>query len=67
MKVTINDKIYEFGTAPSLVDVLNRLDLKSISGIAIAVNENIIQKAKWSEYIVNENDRITIIKATQGG
>jgi len=37
------------------------------SGIAIAVNEVVISKTKWSHYTLKENDKILIITATQGG
>ena len=37
------------------------------SGIAVAVNEEILPRADWHEYQVKENDNILIITATQGG
>ena len=36
-------------------------------GIAIAINQQVISKDRWSSYIINENDKVMIIKATQGG
>ena len=45
------------------------VDLSNISqkGIAIAINETIIQKANWSSTLLKENDALLIIQATQGG
>lgn len=37
------------------------------SGIAVAVNEEIIPKTNWDTYQVQDNDNILIITATQGG
>ena len=37
------------------------------NGIAIAVNENVIPKKEWTNYLLKEHDKILIIKATQGG
>lgn len=37
------------------------------SGIAVALNEDVIQKDHWEETLLSENDRILVITATQGG
>ena len=43
-------------------------DLKiATNGIAIAINQSIIKKENWSEQLLQNNDNILIIKATQGG
>lgn len=36
-------------------------------GLAIAVNNTIVPKTKWSEVELQENDNIVIIKAACGG
>ncbi len=41
--------------------------LSNINGIAVALNERVIQKLDWTSTILNEKDKILIIKATQGG
>ncbi len=46
--------------------ILEQLNNKT-KGIAVAVNEIVITKNQWENYILNENDKILIIKATQGG
>jgi len=50
----------------SLEALLNNLSI-SLQGIAVAINNQIITKAAWSNTLLNENDNITIIQATQGG
>lgn len=37
------------------------------SGIAVALNEDVIQKNNWENTLLSENDRILVITATQGG
>jgi len=66
MEVTVNnDKqiLEEFSNIQSMIDQLN-ID---VNGIAIAVNLTVVSKAEWSKTELQENDNITIIKATQGG
>lgn len=36
-------------------------------GIAIAVNEEVIPKSEWKNYILKNNDRLLLIIAAQGG
>lgn len=67
MEIIINEKTYGFATVPTLSEMLLHLGIKSPAGIAIAVNDCIIQKSLWSEYFLNDKDNITVIKATQGG
>lgn len=36
-------------------------------GIAVALNQNIVAKSRWSEHVIRPGDQVMIIKATQGG
>ena len=36
-------------------------------GIAVAVNGEVIPKTNWSTHLLNNNDEVLLIKATQGG
>jgi sulfur carrier protein len=36
-------------------------------GIAIAINNQVISKNQWGQHLIQEQDDILIIKATQGG
>jgi len=36
-------------------------------GIAIAINDAVISKSRWSEQELQDGDRIEIVRATQGG
>lgn len=46
------------------------IDLKvgdAQKGLAVAVNQNVVPKNRWNDKLLQENDEILIIKATQGG
>ena len=66
MKVYINNKEFELENNSTLMLLLEQSNLV-IPGIAVAVNSSVIQKTKWNECILNDNDKITIIKAACGG
>ena len=39
----------------------------SVSGIAVAVNDMVVPRARWKEYELADGDSVEIITATQGG
>ena len=67
MEVYVNNKLQEMQGTPNLSDVLDVLNIQSQKGIALAVNNNVIPRTDWPKYQLNPNDKITLIKATQGG
>lgn len=64
--VYVNKEKITFQNQPSIKEVLSQFNV-SDKGIAIAVNEHIISKENWSSALLNEQDQVLIIKATQGG
>jgi sulfur carrier protein len=68
MIVYLNNEQFEFSNAKSIAEIIaNELNLNNPKGVAIAVNQEVIPKSGWDKYMIKENDRVTIIKATQGG
>ena len=67
MEVIINHNKTELKETSSLFSLLQLQDLSEKKGIAVAVNNKVIPRSKWDSHILNSNDSITIIKATQGG
>ena len=67
MTIFINDekKIVESGI--TLSELINEISLSDKKGIALALNGNVIQKSKWSEQALKDNDKVLIISATRGG
>ncbi|HTA28188.1 MAG TPA: sulfur carrier protein ThiS [Bacteroidia bacterium] len=66
MKIIMNDTPIELNVS-TLELALSNSGVNDIKGLAVAVNDTIIPRAIWSTYNLNENDTITIIRATQGG
>jgi len=65
--VSINNKACSVEKNSSLVKVLEQNGINSQKGIAVAVNNTVVPKTEWQSRILNENDKVTIIRATQGG
>jgi len=67
MNIYINNEPRDIAGNPSIADVLTTLDITARNGIAIAINNNVIPRAEWTGHSLRDEDRIMIIKATQGG
>ncbi len=50
-----------------MLDVLTNLSLSNKTGMAVAVNTEVIPKRNWDEFILKESDDLIIIEAAQGG
>ena len=67
MQLTINNKTEKLLAGNKLSELLSQLGLAEKRGIAVAVNNAVISKPEWTNHELNENDKITIIRPTQGG
>jgi len=67
MEISINQQRTEIPERFSVEQLLSFLFADSKKGIAIAINQAIIPKTEWPIHILNPEDKITLIKATQGG
>ena len=50
-----------------LSDLLAARGIAEPRGLAVAVNDAVVPRAQWPTLAVQPHDRITIIRATQGG
>jgi len=67
MNVFVNNEPKEVQNQTTINQLLTDLNLNSAKGIAVAVNNQVVPKLTWEKFNVTENDKVTIIKATQGG
>lgn len=65
MNITVNGESHQF-KGKNLSDLIAELNLRE-GGFAVAVGQNIIPRAKHSDFYIKDNDEITIITATHGG
>lgn len=68
MELKINHQKKVFDQPPSSLEGLMQLEAPRMSkGVAVAVNNEVIPKEQWSSRLLQENDSVLIITATQGG
>ena len=66
VEIFINNATHTFSQEIDLVEMLKQLSLSS-QGVAIAINDTVIPKSEWQVHTLKNQDKITLIQATQGG
>ena len=66
MKLLVNSEQKDF-SGKNISELAQSLNMSSANGIAFAVNEKVVPKNEWGRFQLKDNDKILIIKATQGG
>lgn len=66
MQIEVNGEIKEIANPSTLKSVVDTM-LTDTKGTAVAVNNSVVPKAEWETCQLNENDKVLLIKATQGG
>lgn len=67
MKVLINGKETITPDGSTINTLLHSLEIATDTPIAVAVNNNVIERAEWEAVVIKENDNIIIISAICGG
>lgn len=66
MKVTINDKEFCVAQGATLSEALQGAGV-ALEGVAVAVGGSVVPRGQYAEKILQEDDKILIIKAFYGG
>jgi len=66
MQVQFNDQYIET-TASTLQELLEEMMLSTKTGIAVAINDFVVQRTLWNTKTLNEQDVILVITAAAGG
>ena len=66
MNLLINSVPKQF-SGKNISELVKTLNMSNTNGIALAVNEKVVPKNEWEKFQLSDNDKILIIKATQGG
>ena len=64
--VIVNEIRIEIEENTNISQLLQKTNT-AISGIAIAINNQIVSKTNWETQQFNNNDNVLIIRASQGG
>lgn len=66
MQIILNDAAYDCAPSSTLAQLLTQLDLPN-QAMAVAVNRRVIRRADWPSCVLNEHDRVDIVRAIGGG
>ncbi|WP_313190525.1 sulfur carrier protein ThiS [Sphingobacterium sp.] len=68
MLLIINNQTKQYKRYPFNLEELMDLELKGkTKGVAVALNNQVIPRDRWSDTLLADTDSILIITATQGG
>lgn len=68
MLLTVNGKEVEVPDKELFIpEILSHQSIHDHKGLAVAINNAIVPREQWSVSSIKENDKIVIIRATQGG
>ncbi len=67
MEIILNQQTTQIPETFSVQQLLQSLFPGIQQGIAVAVNQTIVPKAKWPQHVLQPQDNVLLIKATQGG
>jgi len=65
-KIQLNGDSYEIILGTNLIELLNKLKIQK-NKVAIEVNGEIVEKNKYSNLILNKNDKVEIVHFIGGG
>ena len=66
MKLNVNGKEQDVPEGLTLAELAEILQTPA-QGVAVAVENQLVPRARWTETRLKENDRIVVIKAACGG
>jgi sulfur carrier protein len=67
MEIFVNNQPIQTEEQTSLLSLVYSQVGENSKGLAVAINEEVIPKNEWDKTILNQQDQVLIIKATQGG
>ncbi len=67
MNIYVNDKPTEVKQDTSINSLLKLMNVESSQGIAIGINDQVIPRNEWDLNLLKENDKVLLIRASQGG
>ncbi|HMT03350.1 MAG TPA: sulfur carrier protein ThiS [Burkholderiales bacterium] len=66
MQIILNNNLYNTQDKITLNELVKELKCKR-DNIAVAVNLSVIPQSDYNDFVLNENDKVEIVTAFQGG
>lgn len=66
IKIVLNKKEIELKDNSTITMLIENMSIET-TGIAIAVNNKVIRRNEWQNFVLKDNDIVIVIKAVCGG
>ena len=66
MKIYVNDQQIDLGNGSNLADIFQSMEIPK-TGVALAVNNQVITSTEWQQFRLSDGDKILLITASAGG
>jgi sulfur carrier protein len=66
VQITVNGQSRDAADGLSLTELVREISDRS-TGIAVAVNSEVVPRGSWSDTSVRPGDRVDVVTAVQGG
>ncbi|GAA4042113.1 sulfur carrier protein ThiS [Nonomuraea soli] len=66
MKLTINGAAHEVPEGITVAQAVRELT-EQTTGVAVAVNDEVVRRGAWESTALDEGDRVEVLTAVQGG
>ncbi len=67
MRVYVNDEGVDLAEGASVSALLEAMALAGLSGVAVAVNDEVVPRGDWGSSPLKAGDRVLLIAPIQGG
>lgn len=67
MEISLNNNRISVKNGSTLMEVMRSKQLHEKTGVAVAVNNNVVPKEKWEHTVLQQNDMLLLIGASYGG
>jgi sulfur carrier protein len=65
--IFVNDSPRQQPVGSTIAALLDDLNVPLRTGIAVAVNDEVVRRTEWPSRALKPNDRVLVISASQGG
>ena len=66
LSIVLNGESYELPKRVSVLELFELLDL-STKFMAVEINDEIIFRDSWGSYLLNQDDKVELVRAIGGG
>jgi sulfur carrier protein len=67
VRVYVNDEGVDLAEGSSVAALLEAMTLAALSGVAVAVNDEVVPRGDWGSSPLKAGDRVLLIAPIQGG